>query len=58
MSKWYKVTTVCEVYTDYVVWADSDYDARIKMYDQEHTYEGDEYGYKNEEVTDVVEVGK
>ena len=31
MSKWYKVTTVCQVLTDYIVWADSDEEARDKM---------------------------
>ena len=56
MSKWYKVTTVCQVLTNYIVWADSDEEARDKMYEQEHTHETDEYGFINETVHDVEEV--
>jgi len=56
MSKWYKVTTVCQVLTDYYVWADSDEAAREKMWEQEAMLEGEEYGFINEEVHDVEEI--
>lgn len=56
MSKWYKVTTKCEVYTDYYVYALNDQDASEKMFDQEAMLEDEEYGYNHEEVTDVQEV--
>jgi|TARA_R110001592_G_scaffold167695_1_gene403279 hypothetical protein len=56
MSKWYKVTTVCQVLTDYYVWADSDIKARQRMWEQEAMLEDDEYGFINEQVFDVEEV--
>ena len=50
MSKWYKVTTKCDVYTDYYVYASDAHDASGKMFDQEAMLEDEEYGYENEEV--------
>lgn len=56
MSKWYVITTTCEVLTDYIVWADSEEEARDKMYEQEHTHETDRYGFINKTIHNVKEV--
>ena len=56
MSRWYKVTTKCDVYTDYYVYALNDQDAREKMFNQEAMLEDEEYGYENEEVVDCMDL--
>lgn len=58
MSKWYLVTTQSQIYTDHIVWADSDHKAQDIVFEGEYTHISDDYGYNHEEIIEIKELTK